>query len=307
MRDYYPVAEIAASTRWRRPREPAVSRRSPGPAEPAADSGSAQATPATTTLPQPIRFRVVTWNIHKGVGGLDRRYLFERAITVLRALAPDIVLLQEVAKDMPRSRFDDQGELLREALGLPFWAFALQHRFRHGGYGNGILSRWPLHDVVPIDLTLPGRKRRGALHATVRLRSGAHSRTVALLVMHLGLADSERAEQLRLCLASPPVDGMLHRTPVVLGGDFNDLWGTLGARFLEPAGFVRAGRRLRTFPAWLPMRPLDAIFHRGDLVVRGSQTLRSRLTRRASDHLPLAADFELLGQDVTSTSPLAGG
>jgi endonuclease/exonuclease/phosphatase family metal-dependent hydrolase len=26
----------------------------------------------------PMRLRVVTWNIHKGIGGVDRRYRLER-------------------------------------------------------------------------------------------------------------------------------------------------------------------------------------------------------------------------------------
>src|SRR5436190_853215 len=62
--------------------------------------------PAKTSLL--MQFRVVSWNIHKGIGGADRRYRLERIVEVLQALAPDIAMLQEVAEDMPRSRFHDQ-------------------------------------------------------------------------------------------------------------------------------------------------------------------------------------------------------
>src|SRR5664279_2425739 len=94
-----------------------------------------------------MHFRVVSWNIHKGIGGADRRYRLERIIEVLQLLAPDVALLQEVAEDMPRSGFHDQPSALAEALGMKHLAFGPEHRFKMGGYGNAILSRWPLSDV----------------------------------------------------------------------------------------------------------------------------------------------------------------
>ena len=62
--------------------------------------------------------RVVSWNIHKCVGGTDGRYEPRRIIDCLAAYDAKIVLLQEVARDMPRLRGDDQVTLLSEALGM---------------------------------------------------------------------------------------------------------------------------------------------------------------------------------------------
>jgi endonuclease/exonuclease/phosphatase family metal-dependent hydrolase len=240
-----------------------------------------------------MRFSVVTWNIHKGIGGVDRRYRPERVIGLLLELAPDVALLQEVADEMPRSHFHDQAELLSEALGMRHVEVFPQHRFSQGGYGNCILSRWPLSNVHHLDLTIGTRKRRGALLARTRVRFEQQSRTVFLTNLHLGLAGSERALQLERFLASDPFRGLHHRTPIVIGGDLNDLWGTLGPRLLQPAGFQRAGEPVSTFPAWLPVRPLDAIFVRGDLRVRSCAPRTVALARRASDHLPLVAELEL--------------
>lgn len=238
--------------------------------------------------------RILTWNIHKGIGGVDRRYQLERTIEILRDQEPDIALLQEVAQGMPRAHRHDQADLLAEVLEMPHVAHAPQHRFRIGGYGNAILSRWPLHDIHPLDLTVGRRKRRGALHATLRARVGGHSRTLVVWVMHLGLAGSERAQQLQRFLASHPFNGVHHRTPMIVGGDLNDVWGTLGPRFFEPAGFARAGSRWNTFPAWLPVRPLDGLFVRGDLAVRSCYVCRNEVAAQASDHLPLVAELEVL-------------
>jgi len=237
--------------------------------------------------------RVVTWNIHKGIGGVDRRYRIDRIINLLRDEAPDVALLQEVSEDMPRSHFHDQAELLSKALHMPHRVYGPQHRFSIGGYGNAILSRWPLSNVHHFDLTIGTRKKRGALQARSRVRFGAHSRTIIVHNLHLGLAGSERALQLQRFLSSDPFKGLHHRTPIVLGGDLNDLWGTLGPRFLAPAGFARAGSLANTFPAVLPVRPLDGLFIRGDLRSRSCHACRTRLARQASDHLPLLAELDL--------------
>lgn len=239
-----------------------------------------------------MRLSVVSWNIHKGIGGVDRRYRIDRVISVLAELKPDVALLQEVTDGLPRAAFHDQAELLAEALGMEHLAFGPQHRFAIGGYGNAILSRHAINHVDQIDLTVGWRKRRGALGAHVRIRSGGHSRTVAVYNLHLGLAGSERALQLKRFLDSPELE-RVHKTPVIVGGDLNDLWGSLGPRFLSPAGFVRAGTTTNTFPAAVPIRPLDGIFARGSLRAHACSPLVSPLTRQASDHLPLFAEFEL--------------
>jgi endonuclease/exonuclease/phosphatase family metal-dependent hydrolase len=242
-----------------------------------------------------MHLRVVSWNIHKGIGGVDRRYRLDRVVELLTSLSPDVALLQEVSEDMPRSHFHDQPSALAEALGMPHLAFGPEHRFKMGGYGNAILSRWPLSDVGRVDLTIGTRKKRGAITARTHVQMPGHTRSLVLVNMHLGLAGSERGKQLERFLASHPFAHLQRRTPIVLAGDLNDVWGSLGPRYLVPAGFGRAGSLLNTFPAALPMRPLDGVFVRGDLRARHTSVPRSKLARQASDHLPLVADLDLTG------------
>ncbi len=240
-----------------------------------------------------MKLRIVTWNIHKGIGGVDRRYRIERIVELLESYEPDVALLQEVADHTPMSRFDYQVEVLADKLGMPHAAFRPEHRFRVGGYGNAILSRWPISDVHHVDLTIGRRKKRGVLQAKTRVRLNGGSRTVFLHNMHLGLAGSERGQQLERFLRSHPFARLHERTPIVVGGDLNDLWGSLGPKFLLPRGFRRAGALINTFPAILPVRPLDAIFVRGDLTVGRAFCPRSRLAGQASDHRPVIAELDL--------------
>ncbi len=244
-----------------------------------------------------MHFSVVTWNIHKGIGGVDRRYRIDRIVTALAAMEADVALLQEVSDGLPRSSFHDQSEVIAEALGMRHLAFAPQHRFSIGGYGNAILSRFPLSDIQHLDLTIGRRKRRGVVSAHFRVKVGEHTRTVAAFNLHLGLAGSERGQQLERFLASELVSRLHHTTPAIVAGDLNDLWGSLGPRFLIPAGFARVGQLLSTFPAALPVRPLDGIFVRGRVKSASCERPYDAITRMASDHLPLVARLELLASE----------
>ena len=244
-------------------------------------------------LAREFPLRVVTYNIHKGIGGVDRRYRLARIVDVLAHLEPDIAFLQEVDDGVPRSRRDRQVELLSEATGLRHYAYQRNVKLRQGHYGNAILSRFPLSDIAHCDLTIPLKKPRRALLCHVRVPTGSSHRRIVLANTHLGLAGFERTMQVKRLLQSTMLARVHRKTPVVLGGDFNDVWGTLGGKLLEPAGFCSAGKRVKTFPAFYPMRPLDRIFFRGAMELEHAYASRSRLASEASDHLPLVAVFRL--------------
>ncbi len=40
--------------------------------------------------------RLLSYNIHKGIGGRDRRYRLERIVDVIESENPDFICLQEV-------------------------------------------------------------------------------------------------------------------------------------------------------------------------------------------------------------------
>ena len=238
-----------------------------------------------------MRLRVVTYNIHKGIGGVDRRYRIERIVQTLKHLSPDLVCLQEVDQGVPRSRHDEQAQLLGEALNFPHVAFQKNVRLRRGGYGNAILSRFPLDELGHVDLTIPLKKRRRALVARCQINTGGHRRTVWIASLHLGLAGFERVMQLRRLLGHPTLDRLHGRSSIILGGDYNDVWGSLGRQVMAPAGFHSVSEGTRTYPAIMPLRPLDRIFYRGPLRLHHAFAGHSRNARHASDHLPLVADF----------------
>ncbi len=239
-----------------------------------------------------MRFRLLTYNIHKCVGGLDRRRDPARVAATIAHYAPDIVLLQEV--ESPDGGAENQADLLGSLLGYRHRVYFPNVPRRAGRYGNAVLSRFPISAVDHIDLTLPFKKRRSVVHARVRLRlSARRARTLDVYNMHLGLSGLERRLQLRRFLASHPFARLHARAPIVVGGDFNDVWGTLGRSILAPNGFRGAARPAFTFPAFAPLRALDALYVRGDIAMEQVQPARLEVAKRASDHLPVIADFHL--------------
>lgn len=239
-----------------------------------------------------MHFRLLTYNIHKGIGGVDRKYDLGRIVETIRHYEPDAAVLQEVDDGVPRSRHHVQAELLAEATGLPHVAFGRTVSLKAGCYGNAVLSRYPLHEAVEVDLTLRPKKRRGAIVARSRVPVGRHTKTVTLVTLHLGLSGIERQWQLRRLLRADRLSTLRRRAPLVIAGDFNDVWGTLGRRVMIPAGFTGSGAAIPTFPAVMPLRPLDRVFYRGDLRAVRHFVGRTDLARQASDHLPLLVEFE---------------
>ena len=242
-----------------------------------------------------MRIRVVSYNIHKCIGGVDRRYRPERVVAVLAHAAADIILLQEVDAHAARSRRDRQVDLLAEQLGFRHRSYFPSVAVRGGGeYGNAILSRFPIVETRKIDLTVAFKKPRNVLHVRVRVRlPSGRARTLHVYNFHLGLSGIERKIQLRRFFDSHPFVGLHARAPILVGGDLNDLWGTLGDKLLGPAGFRTGPTPIPTFPAYAPLRALDGIYVRGDVQLAKLHRSRLALCRQASDHLPLIADLDL--------------
>lgn len=238
--------------------------------------------------------RLLSYNIHKGIGGRDRRYRIERVIEVIQIEAPDLVCLQEVDRDVRRTRHDDQPGKLAEALGAAESLYQQNvHRKKGGGYGNLVLSRWPLRETHQVSLRMKRRKPRGAQLAEVETPEG----TLRLVHWHLGLAERERHWQVGQLLDHPlfrASDGL----PTLIVGDYNDWRNTLANGPFARHGFhqVTAPRsRFRSFPANFPVFALDKAFARGPVEVGHARVVRTALARVASDHLPLVVDFHLPG------------
>jgi endonuclease/exonuclease/phosphatase family metal-dependent hydrolase len=240
-----------------------------------------------------MQFRLLSYNIHKGIGGVDRKHNLGRIVETLNHYSPDIAVLQEVDEGVPRSRLERQAEVLAKESGLLHFAYQRNVTLKVGHYGNAILSRYPLHDTHEVDLSMRLKKARGGLLASCQIPGRERSHRVMLVNVHLGLSGIERRMQLRRLLKAECLAHVRRSTPLVIAGDYNDVWSSLGWLVMRKEGFAAAGKRIRTFPAAMPLRALDRVFYRGEIRALHTFAGHTETARRASDHLPLVVDFEL--------------
>ncbi len=238
--------------------------------------------------------RIVTWNIHKGIGR-DRRYALARTVEILRDVDADVVCLQEVDENVSRSGFDRQARLLSDVLGYPHVALGLNVAVRGGHYGNCTLSRRPLALASNVDLSVPWKKRRGALVTRV---SGRVGRDWIVANVHLGLLHLERRRQVRALLDHLVAEAS-EADAVVIAGDWNDWGNRLHRQVAAEEGFhiarlpTHGAAGLKTFPSGRPLAALDKILYRPPVTVRHVTRLEDDRARLASDHLPLVADLRV--------------
>jgi endonuclease/exonuclease/phosphatase family metal-dependent hydrolase len=235
--------------------------------------------------------RLLTYNIHKGIGGSDRRYRIERILRVIEDEAPDLVCLQEVDFNVSRSSYHDQPTLLAQHLRATAHVYQLNVQHRDGGYGNLLLSRWPIQRHHHVSLRLHWRKPRAAQLAIVDTPEGP----IQLVNWHLGLAEKERRWQVNHLLGHHHFLESSH-LPTLIAGDYNDWRNTLARHAFDKHRFQQVTApilRFRSFPAFLPVASLDKVYYRGDVYVKHARIVHNRLSRKASDHLPLVMDFHV--------------
>lgn len=211
--------------------------------------------------------RVVTWNVR------SLRDSSSGVAAALRALAPDVVLVQEA----PR---------------LLLWRTANRRLARRAGLrmvtggrpaaGNLLLVSARVEVRAAASVLLPrrpGLHRRGLVHA----RLGIEGVELQVLGTHLDLSAAARVDSARRVRAQAAV-GM----PLVVGADVNEQAGEPAWELLS-AGLVDVGRDLGpTFPARDPRRRIDALLVDPALTVVHAQRLS---TGAVSDHLPVVVDL----------------
>lgn len=226
---------------------------------------------------------VATYNIHRCVG-VDRRYDPARIAAVLSEIDADVIGLQEVDARRLGERNLDQWAYLSEATGMHaiVGANVLDHQ---GRFGNAILTRWPVLSTRLHDLSVPGLEPRGAIDADIRI-GGTLVRVIAA---HLGLDPWERNAQITRVLN---LIGKHPERPTVFMGDLNE-WRGRSPRIRRLEHCFEDCAAPRSFHARMPTLRLDRIFVSSGLALSRYEVVRTQLTRRASDHLPVRATLAL--------------
>jgi endonuclease/exonuclease/phosphatase family metal-dependent hydrolase len=250
--------------------------------------------------------RIATFNILHGRSPVDDLVDQDRFVESVRALDADVLCLQEVDRNQPRSQHADLTAAAAEAMG------AREHRFvaalsgspgatwlaatgeeqpDSAAYGIALLSRfrvtgWEVLRLPPLPtrapMRFPGRWRpewvrdepRVAVVAELEAREGA----LRVATTHLSFIPWWNARQLRLLMRSLRAE----TAPLVLTGDLN-----MGARRAADLTGLRPLATGLTFPAHDPTEQLDHILtDAAGLESRHDEVVELPL----SDHRALVAD-----------------
>jgi endonuclease/exonuclease/phosphatase family metal-dependent hydrolase len=249
---------------------------------------SFQTSVATAIEDEPTTIRVLCYNIHYGQGN-DGRYDIQRLADVIKQLKPDLVALQEVDVGVMRSGRIHEAQMLGELTGMSVRYGPTQH-YQGGLYGNAVLSRLPILDVMihPLPYTESTADRvtypRGAIAVTVRGPNDKPLRFVSTHFQHNVAEDrvAEAAEINRLFASDEKV-------PTILAGDMNARPDAEPIRILlsQWSGTTN-DPPAPTAPSRKPSSRIDYIFYRP---ASAFDTTESKVVDEpvASDHCPVFA------------------
>jgi len=230
--------------------------------------------------------RVMSFNTNLGRTSDYKPSLLRQAGAIMQH-QPDVVMLQEVHSRTIRRGFLNQAKELSTNTNLPFYAFGktVKSRLGIGGFGNAILSRYPLREVEnhivpkPVGVSTEDRDERGVLQAVIDLNGISHY----LFCVHY----SFRSQLYRIENSQFLLNRLPPEWPKIVGGDLNALQASQEVAMLSP---VLSNAR-REFNSEAP-ESIDYIFfnHAGKrrYLVEQFETIETD----ASDHKPILADLK---------------
>jgi endonuclease/exonuclease/phosphatase family metal-dependent hydrolase len=227
-------------------------------------------------------FRVMTYNIRNGRGA-DARVDLDRIAEVIASFEPDIVGLQEVDAHRPRSGTVDQAHYLGNRLGMSA-EFGVCIDKGDERYGIATLSRLPVIETRQLCLPAHPHRWRSEPRCALVTRLAwpeAHGE-IDFVNTHLSVLHGERPAQVAAIAES------LDAEEVIVVGDFNCTPRSRSFRTLC-RGFKSVSPR--SWPARVPIMPLDHILYRGPVTVVQGGAWRAAHAKRASDHLPVVAEL----------------
>jgi endonuclease/exonuclease/phosphatase family metal-dependent hydrolase len=233
----------------------------------------------------PDILRVATYNIRFGFN-LDGRFAARDQARLLRDLAPDVVLLNEVDRGWLATGGHDALQIFADELGLPFLMFAGS---ADEMWGNALLSRHPFPERASEDLP-PGSDpmTRGQLVAVLDLGDELRVGVVGTHLSHVDDQGDTRLPQARAVAATVAVLRE-RQVPTVLMGDFNAAAGSAELTTFDRLVEDMLPEGTLTYPSNEPTEHLDHVLASSEM--RRAEVLVPEVT--LSDHRPVVVDLRL--------------
>lgn len=207
---------------------------------------------------QPVRLRVLSYNIHHAQG-VDGKLDLQRIANVILSVKPDFVALQEVDQNTSRTGGVDQAAELAKLTEMKS-VFGANIDLQGGHYGNAVLTRLPIgsHQNVLLPNVNHG-EQRGVIQADLKLPGSGQS--LLLLATHFDHRkdSSERlqsARKVNALVAERPDQ------PALLAGDLNATPDSQTLQALQQQWTLANEQPLATIPVKEPVKQIDFILLR---------------------------------------------
>ena len=259
---------------------------------PCSETASATATAFAGDLPaaEPVRLRVLSYNIHHAVG-VDDKLDLERIARVISSVDPDLVSVQELDQNYGRSDFVDQPAELARLTKLHV-AFGDNRQFNGGHFGNAVLSRYPI--VRHTNHLLPRFRenvQRGVIEAEISLPRSRQP--LLFFATHLDHTVGVEDERIASAKAINALVAKYGNRPALLGGDLNSRPSSNVLDEFELQWSRTYGTPLLTVPVGTPTTQIDYVLHHPDDRWNVVET-RVLGEAVASDHRAILMVLELL-------------
>ena len=242
-------------------------------------------------MTQPNSYRLMSFNIHKGLSPFWRNYTLPIIKDIIQENHVDFVCLQEIgSRYIPKSKdlkFETQLEFLAH-LSWPHMCYGKNAIYSSGHHGNAILSHFPIVEYKNTNISVNSIEHRGLLSAKIQI---SDHQTIEVSSTHLNLLEKNRTQQIDKIIHSLS-DHRYH----IMAGDFNDWRSKLNFKIrkelhMEEAFSFLNKKSTRSFPSFFPLLPLDRIYFSKQIQPLKAFTVKTSKALIASDHIPLVFDF----------------
>ncbi len=246
--------------------------------------------PLALQAAEPVRIRVVSYNIHHAEG-TDTKLNLPRIAKVITAADPDIVALQEVDQNVERTEKVDQVAELAKLTKMNS-VFGGNIPLQGGWYGNAILTSYSSISMTnhPLPQLGPGEKR-GVIEADITVPG--LDQPLKFLATHFDHRkdDGERIESAKWI--QKLTEGWKDR-PALFAGDLNAMPESDSIRRITQDWTSANRENLNTVPSNKPNRQIDYILYRP---AKGWKVVEFQVLDEpvASDHRGILAVLEWTG------------
>ena len=251
-----------------------------------------QFTAISVEAAEPIRLRVLSYNIHHAEG-VDHKLDVERIARVILSVKPDLVALQEVDQNAKRTNKVDQPAELARLTKMQV-VFGANIDLQGGHYGNAVLSRFPIaHHTNHLLPNVDSSEQRGVLETEITIPNSEES--LRFLATHLDFRADNRERVASAKVINELIENFPEK-PCLLAGDLNDTPDSKTLKQFALKWMQVNQKPLSTVPVNRPTKQIDFILHRPlsrwkvvEVIVLDEAV--------ASDHRAIFSVLELIPRD----------